>query len=149
MPTALPGKGKRDAARAAADLENAGSAGLDRSGRGGILRQRRLVVGAFDGDAVFVELGLSGLLGLGLCCLRGGFLGLAIGQFLGIGAAAQYIATQRRLVGSCEVGGTALGRRSLVGQCGFGLARLLDFIVPGQLNALTGGSSGLSTSASR
>ena len=39
-------------------------------------------------------------------------------------------------------GGTALGRRSLVGQCGFGLARLLDFIVPGQLNALTGGSLG-------
>ena len=37
MPTALPSKGKRDAARAAADLENAGSAGLDRSGRGRIL----------------------------------------------------------------------------------------------------------------
>ena len=92
MAAALPGKGKRDAARAAADLENAGSAGLDRSGRGGILRQRRLVVGAFDGDAVFVELGLGGLLGLGSCCPRGGLLGLAVGQFLGIGTAAQYVA---------------------------------------------------------
>ena len=148
MAAALPGKGKRDAARAAADLENAGDTGLDRSGRGGI-RQRRLVVGAFDGDAVFVELGLGGFRGFGFCYLRGGFLGLAVGQFLGIGTAAQYVATQRSLIGSREVSGTALGRRSLVGQCGFDFARLLDLVVPGQLNALTGGSSGLSTSASR
>ena len=33
---ALPGKGKRDAARAAADLEGAGDAGLGRDGPGGI-----------------------------------------------------------------------------------------------------------------
>ena len=144
MPAALPGKGKRDTARAAADLENAGGAGLGWGGRSGILSRSRLLVGIFDGDAVFVELGLSGFLsvGLGLRCLRGGFLGLAVGQFLGIGAAAQYIATQRRLVSSREVGGTALGRRSLVGQCGFGFARPLDLVVPGQLNALTSGSLG-------
>ena len=34
---ALPGKGERDAARAAADLENAGSAGFGWSRRSGIL----------------------------------------------------------------------------------------------------------------
>ena len=37
MAAALPGKGKRDAARAAADLENAGSAGLVWGRRSGIL----------------------------------------------------------------------------------------------------------------
>ena len=92
---ALPGKGKRDAARAAADLENASDTGLDRSGRGGIPHQGSLLVGTFDGGAIFVEFGLSKPFSfrsfslLGLC---GGFLGLAIGQLLGIGTAAQYVA---------------------------------------------------------
>ena len=96
----LPGKRERDAARAAADLENAGSAGLGWGrcvGLGGILRGSRLLVVVLNGDAVFVELGLGGFHGLcfrgfGFCCPRGGFLGLAVGQFLGIGTAAQYVA---------------------------------------------------------
>ena len=74
--------------------------------------------------------------------MRGGLLGLAVGQLLGIGTAAQYVATQRSLIGGRQVGSTALGGRSLVGQCGFGFARLLDLVVPGQLSALAGGSLG-------
>ena len=79
---------------------------------------------------------------LGFCCLRGGFLGLAIGQLLGIGTAAEHVATQRSLIGGRQVGGTALGGRAFVSQCGLGFARLLDLIVPRQLYALTGGSLG-------
>ena len=89
---ALPGKGERDATRAAADLENAGDTGLGWGRRSGILSRSRLLAGTLDGDAVFVELGLGGFRGFGFCCLRGGFLGLAVGQLLGIGAAAQYVA---------------------------------------------------------
>ena len=150
MPAALPGKGERNAARAAADLENAGSAGLGWGryvGLGGILRGSRLLVVVLNGDAVFVELGLGGFHGLcfcrfGFCCLRGGFLGLAVGQFLGIGAAAEHVATQRSLIGGRQVGGTALGGRAFVCQRGLSLACLLDLIVPRQLNTLTGSSLG-------
>lgn len=97
---------------------------------------------AFDGNAVFVELGLSDFRGLGLSCLRGGFLGLTIGQLLGISSAAQHVSAQRRLIGSREVGGTALGSRTFVSQCDFGFTRLLDLVVPWQLYALAGGSLG-------
>ena len=150
MAAALPGKGERNAARAAADLENAGSAGLG-WGRyvslGGILRGSRLLVVVLNGDAVFVELGLGGFHGLcfcrfGFCCLRGGFLGLAVGQFLGIGAATEHVATQRSLIGGRQVGGTALGGRAFVSQRRLGFAGLLDLIVPRQLNTLTGSSLG-------
>ena len=150
VPAALPGKGERNAARAAADLENAGSAGLG-WGRyvslGGILRGSRLLVVVLNGDAVFVELGLGGFHGLcfcrfGFCCLRGGFLGLAVGQFLGIGAATEHVATQRSLIGGRQVGGTALGGRAFVSQRRLGFAGLLDLIVPRQLHALAGSGLG-------
>ena len=74
--------------------------------------------------------------------MRGGLLGLAVGQLLGICAAAEYIATQRRLVGSREVSSTALGCRAFVGQRRLGFAGLLDLIVPRQLNTLTGSGLG-------
>ena len=142
MAAALPGKGERDTARAAADLENAGSAGLGWGRRSGILRGSRLLVGTLDGDAVSVEIGLGGFRGFGFCCLRGGFLGLAISKLLGIGAATEHVATQRSLIGSRQVSGTALGGRAFVCQRGLGLARLLDLIVPRQLNTLPGGGLG-------
>ena len=145
MAATLPGKRERDAARAAADLENAGSAGLGWGryvGLGGILRGSRLLVVALNGDAVFVELGLGGFHGLYFCRLRGGFLGLAVGQLLGIGTAAEHVATQRSLIGCRQVGGTALGGRALVGQRRLGFAGLLDLIVPRQLHALAGGGLG-------
>ena len=50
------------------------------------------MVVALNVDTVFVEIGLGGFRGFGFCCLRGGFLGLAVGQLLGIGTAAQYVA---------------------------------------------------------
>ena len=145
VPAAFPGKRKRDTARAAADLEDAGDARL--GGLEGVLRGSRLLVSALDGDAVFVELGLGSFRGLGIsrfgfCCLRGGFLRLAIGQLLGIGPAAKYVAAQRGLIGSRQVGGTALGGRTLIGQRRLGLAGLLDLVVPGQLHALTGSGLG-------
>ena len=89
---ALPGKRERDTARAAADLENAGDAGLGWGRRSGILRGSRLLVVALNGDTVLVEIGLGGFRGFGFCRLRDGFLGLSIGKLLGIGAAAQYVA---------------------------------------------------------
>ena len=143
VPAALPRKGERNAARAAADLESAGSAGLGWGryvGLGGILRGSRLLVVALNGDAVFVELGLGGFLGIGLgsCCLRSGLLGLAIGQLLGIGAATEHVATQSSLIGGRQVGGTALGGRAFVSQRRLGFAGLLDLIVPRQLHALAG-----------
>ena len=62
--------------------------------------------------------------------MRGGFLGLAIGKLLGIGAATEHVATQRGLIGGRQVGGTALGGRAFVGQRRLGFAGLLDLIVP-------------------
>ena len=143
MAAALPGKRERDAARAAADLEDAGDAGLDGSGGtgfGSVLRGGSLPVVVLDSDAVFVELGLGGFCGpsFGFCGLRGSFLGLAVSQLLGIGAATQHIAAQRRLIGGRQVGSTTLGGRALIGQRGLGLASLLDLVVPRQLNTLAG-----------
>ena len=111
------------------------------------MRGSRLLIVALDGDAVFIELGLWSFRVIGIChfgffCLRGGFLGLAIGQLLGVGAATEHVAAQRGLVGSRQVGGTALGSRAFVCQRRFGLAGPLDLIVPGQLHALTGGGLG-------
>ena len=105
------------------------------------------MVVVLNGDAVFVELGLGGFHGLCFCrfcfcCLRGGFLGLAVGQFLGIGAATEHVATQRSLIGGRQVGGTALGGRAFVSQRRLGFAGLLDLIVPRQLHALAGSGLG-------
>ena len=86
--------------------------------------------------------GLGGFCGFGFCCLRGGFLGLAIGKLLGIGAATEHVATQRSLIGGRQVGSTALGGRAFVGQRRLSFAGLLDLIVPRQLNTLTGSGLG-------
>ena len=74
--------------------------------------------------------------------MRGGFLGLAIGKLLGIGAATEHVATQRSLIGGRQVGSTALGGRAFVGQRRLSFAGLLDLIVPRQLNTLTGSGLG-------